>query len=44
VLGNHRGDPILVLLAPAQQADLCVLDPQEDSVPLLDLLTLLYHL
>src|SRR5215475_12264274 len=28
-LGHHRRDPILVLFAPAQQADLRVLDPQE---------------
>ena len=28
VLGNRRADPILILLAPAHQADIGVFDPQ----------------
>jgi hypothetical protein len=42
---RHRGaHPILILLAPAQQADIGVFDPQEDSIPSVRLAGTLYHL
>jgi hypothetical protein len=44
VLGHDCGDPILVLLAPAQQADLCVFDPQEKFRASVRLVGALYHL
>jgi hypothetical protein len=40
VLGDCYRDPVLVLLAPAQEADVGVVDPQEDSMHLLDLVAL----
>ena len=40
VFGHRRSHAVLVLLATAEQADIGVLDPQEDSVHLLDLLKL----
>jgi hypothetical protein len=43
LLSNRGRDPVLVLLAPAQQAYVGVVHPQEDSVLLLDLILLLYH-
>ena len=43
MLGDGRADPILVLLAPAEQADFGIFDPQEQSMHLLDLADL-YHL
>jgi hypothetical protein len=40
VLADRYSDAVLVLLAPAQEADVGVVDPQEDSMYLLDLVAL----
>ncbi len=42
---RHRGrDPVLVLLAPAEQADVRVFDPQEEFHASVRLIDALYHL
>ena len=44
MLGRYRGDAVLVFLAPTQQADLRVLDPQEKFRASVRLVRALYHL
>jgi len=43
LLGDRNGDPILVLLAPAQEADVGVVDPQEEFRASVRLSRALYH-
>jgi len=44
LFGDGRGHAVLILLATAEQGDIRVFDPQEDSVCLLDFADALYHL
>ena len=44
VLGHRGADSILIFLAPTEQADVGVFDPQEDSIASVRLARTLYHL
>src|SRR5437588_577690 len=43
-LGDRGHDPVLILLAPAEQAHVCVFDPQEEFHASVRLARALYHL